>query len=364
MRSFLMNSWYCAGWGKDLTDKPIGIKIVGVDIVLFRKSDGSLAALRDRCPHRFAPLSLGCVKGDAIECAYHGLQYDGAGKCILNPHGRGKVPARAHVRAFPVEERHGALWVWMGEPELANADDIIDLYFMRDPHLWTVFTGYLKISADYQLVIDNLLDLTHATYIHASTLGIDPEASLGTSLEFECRTEGNIVHSNYGYMNSPLTVQLKPFSKHARADIFANMQWHPAGSLLLDFGASDVGIPRGADSLLMPSAHLVVPETASTSHYFYAVARNVERDDTEKTKFLKELVVKAFIDEDEPIVRACFNNMYDEEFFGLKPAILETDVAAINARRILQKLIGEEQDKNASGQESASTNLNVTTGRE
>lgn len=345
MTAFLKDSWYCAGWSTDLADAPLGIKILGEDIVMFRTSDGKVAALADRCPHRFAPLSIGRVKGDVIECGYHGLQFDCTGTCTLNPHGQGMIPPRAHTRAYQIEERDGAMWIWMGEKGSGNPADIIDLYFTGGKAGWEGTTGYLKINADYRLVIDNLLDLTHATYLHPNTVGVVAEHSLGAALEYDFKTEGNVVHSNYIFRNSPPTALFKPFYANDRGDIFAFMRWEPAGSLLLDISTTDVGEPKGT-GVMIPSCHLIVPETGTSCHYFWAISRNVELDDKEKTRAMGEAVAMAFEDEDEPVIQACHQMMDGEDFFSLEPAILETDVAGIQARRILNRMI-KQQGKEA-----------------
>ncbi|MBP8672304.1 MAG: aromatic ring-hydroxylating dioxygenase subunit alpha [Sphingomonadaceae bacterium] len=343
MTGFLRNSWYCAGWSTDVADKPKGIKILGEEIVLFRTSDGGIAALAGRCPHRFAPLSIGCVRGDVIECGYHGLQFDRTGVCTLNPHGQGMIPPRAHTRAYQVAEQDGALWIWMGEAGTGNVNDTLDLYFVGDKEGWEGTTGYLKINADYRLVIDNLLDLTHATYLHPTTVGVDAEHSLGSALQYDFRTEGNVVHSNYTFLNSPPTALFKPFYPNERADIFAFMRWEPAGALILDISTTEVGQPKGT-GVMMPSCHLIVPETESSCHYFWAISRNVELDDKEKTVAMGRAVALAFEVEDEPVIHACHEMMGGAEFFELEPAILETDVAGIQARRILNKLIRREAE--------------------
>jgi phenylpropionate dioxygenase-like ring-hydroxylating dioxygenase large terminal subunit len=340
--TYLRNSWYCAGWSSDLADKPIGIRICDEDIVIFRDSTGTAVALDGRCPHRFAPLSRGCVKGDTIECGYHGLQFDRTGACTHNPHGRQIVPPRARVRPYPIAERNGALWVWMGEAALADPATIIDFDFVADRAAWTGITGYLRIKADYQLVIDNLLDLTHGTYLHPHTLGVDPEHSLGAELKYDFRTEGTTVHSNYTFLNSPPTALFKLFFPEPTGDIYAFMRWEPAGSLILDISTTTTGQPKGT-GVLMPSAHLIVPEGPDSCHYFFALSRNVEHDDQDKTAAMAEIARFAFVEEDEPVIHDCFRMMRGQEFFGLEPAILETDIAGIQARRILQKLISKEQ---------------------
>jgi len=350
MQLFLKNSWYCAGWSSKLSDKPQGIKILGEDIVLFRTSDGTPAALNGRCPHRFAPLSIGCVKGDVIECGYHGLQFDRNGTCTLNPHGEGTIPPRAHTTAYQVEEHDGAVWIWMGQPGAGDPKSIMDLYFMGGKPGWEAATGYLKINSDYRLVIDNLLDLTHGTYLHPTTVAVSAEHSLGALLKYDFRTEGNVVHSNYTFLNSPPTALFRPFCGQDRYDIYAFMRWEPAGSLLLDISTTGVGEPKGT-GVMMPSCHLIVPETEKSCHYFWAIARNVELDDREKTRAMQEAVAYAFEVEDEPVIEACQKMMNGQEFFDLEPAILSTDVAGIQARRILNKLIAHGAERSSVGEE-------------
>jgi phenylpropionate dioxygenase-like ring-hydroxylating dioxygenase large terminal subunit len=345
---FMMNSWYCVGWSVDLHERPLGIRVLDQELVLFRTSDGTPIALDGRCPHRFAPLSRGKVRGDEIECCYHGLRFNRAGLCTVNPHGKGIIPPRAKVRSYPMQDRNGALWVWMGDPELADAGKIVSFDFVSDRKQWAGVTGYLKINADYQLVIDNLLDLTHATYLHPATVGLDAEHSVGSAMEYEFRIEGTTVHSNYTFRNSPPTALFKPFFNADRGDIYAFMRWEPAGSLVLDISTTTLGSAKGT-GVLMPSAHFIVPETDHTCHYFFALSRNVELLDEEKTKAMGQTAMTAFVDEDEPVIRLCGEMMESKEFFELEPAILETDVAGVQARRILTKLIKGEQKREAVG---------------
>ena len=340
--SYLRNSWYCAGWSSNLREKPVGIQILEEDLVIYRDAAGKPVALDGRCPHRFAPLSRGCVEGDAIVCGYHGLRFNRNGLCDHNPHGRQIIPPGAKVRSYPIAERNGALWVWMGEARLADPTKIINFDFVADRGTWTGVTGYLKVNADYQLVIDNLLDLTHATYLHPSTVGLDAEHSVGAEMKYDFSTEDTTVHSNYTFLNSPPTALFKPFFPASTGDIYAFMRWEPAGSLILDISTTDVGAEKGT-GVLMPSAHFIVPETSSTCHYFFALSRNVELDDEEKTAGMAEMARFAFVEEDEPVISDCFKMMRGEDFFKLRPAILETDVAGIQARRVLQKLIAQEE---------------------
>lgn len=338
---FLENAWYCAGWSADLTAKPQAIKIIGTELVLYRKSDGSPVAMFGLCPHRFAPLDRGRVDGDQLVCGYHGLRFDENGSCVLNPHGRGVVPPRARLKTFPIEDRHGALWVWMGNPALADPDKILAFDFIADQDKWTGFTGYLHIEADYQLVLDNLLDLTHATYLHPNTVGVSEAARKGRKTEYKFSVDKGVIISDYFVQNSPPTPLFRLWTNRENGDIYSPISLHLPSNLILELTMTDHGAPKETGSQ-MPSAHFIVPETASSCHYFYAMGRNEKLNDESISRAMAEIVRRAFVDEDEPMVRAVQQAMGGREFFALEPAILESDVAGITARRTLAKLIREE----------------------
>ena len=161
---FLRNCWYAAAWSKDLTDKPLARIFLNEKVVLYRTARGQAAALEDRCCHRAAPLSLGEISGEHLCCGYHGLQFDTAGQCVLVP-GQTQVPPGAAVRSYPVHERWNVVWIWPGEATLADPARIPELPWLDDSN-WTTTPGMINVKASYQFIIDNLLDLTHVTYVH------------------------------------------------------------------------------------------------------------------------------------------------------------------------------------------------------
>lgn len=117
---FVRNTWYCAAWSESIGRGPIQRKFLGEAIVLYRSESGDPVALSNRCPHRFAPMHKGCLKGDAIECPQHGLRVEPSAACVYNPHGDGKIPRAAKLKPFPPHERDGIVWIWMGETEKAD----------------------------------------------------------------------------------------------------------------------------------------------------------------------------------------------------------------------------------------------------
>ena len=167
---FLRNCWYVAGWGQDFADGAVvGRTMLDEPIVLYRKEDGGIVALEDRCCHRLAPLSRGRIEGNDLRCMYHGLKFAPSGRCVEIP-GQSVIPPKAAVRSYPAVERDCWIWLWMGDPALADRALIPRALKHGDPD-WHMQTGELRYDANYQLVNDNLLDLSHLSYVHENTLG-------------------------------------------------------------------------------------------------------------------------------------------------------------------------------------------------
>ncbi|EQB13391.1 Rieske 2Fe-2S domain-containing protein [Sphingobium lactosutens] len=337
--TFLRNAWYPAGWSDEIAEKPLGRSLLNEPVLLFRAEDGEPVAMSDRCPHRFAPLHLGRVCGSAIECGYHGLVFDRNGHCIANPHGDRSVP-KVQLKTYPVVDRGGVLWIWMGDPSRASVDDIIDTEFMVSPDFKPV-AGYLLVDANYRLIIDNLMDLTHASYIHRG--GLSSEEYGGDNLHHRFHQNGISVHSDYDFRNVPPSPQLKPFFPRDRTDVRAYMHLTAPSSLYLDFRMSEVnGDPE--QGVRLPSLHLLCPATDNSTHYFYAIARNVALDDPDADEAIRQTTRQAFMEEDEPMIRACSSMMGGADLLEMKPVILKTDVAAVRARMLLDKLIRAENN--------------------
>lgn len=168
--AWLRNAWYVVGWADDLSSAPpVGIALLNEPVVLYRDLTSTWVALEDRCAHRWAPLSRGRIEGNDLRCMYHGLRYDRSGRCVEIP-GQDRVPKSLGVRSFPVLERHGFVWVWMGDPGRAEPHLIPDLCLLDD-HSRRIYRGSLDYRANYKLVSDNLLDLSHISFLHETTLG-------------------------------------------------------------------------------------------------------------------------------------------------------------------------------------------------
>jgi len=241
--SYLRNTWYVAGWDEELDgEKLLSRRILDEPLVLFRDGRGVPHALTDRCPHRFAPLSLGKLTDGIIQCPYHGLRFDGSGACVHNPHGDGRIPAAAHAKSHPVVERYSALWVWMGDPTLANAAAIPDFSCM-DPQTWFVGKRYLHVKANYILENDNILDLSHIEYLHPGTLGGDAVNQAIGRVEqkgdtvWAYRQTVAEVMTDFLYRSMGLPPGMP-------VDRWFDVRWDPPASLLLFAGATPTGRPR------------------------------------------------------------------------------------------------------------------------
>ena len=197
---FVRNCWYMAGWSRDFArDELKPVTMLNEAIVLYRKSDGGLVALQDRCCHRFAPLSLGRIEHDNLRCMYHGLKFAPSGECLEIP-GQSKIPPQAFVRSYPVVEKYSGAWIWMGDPARADESLVPEFVGVDDPR-WAMLPGRMDYNANYMLINDNLLDLSHIPFLHRYSLGAqphagrcfevgrDPDGTRGTDSELaSCRT--------------------------------------------------------------------------------------------------------------------------------------------------------------------------------
>jgi vanillate O-demethylase monooxygenase subunit len=307
-------------------------------VVLYRLTDGKVAALVDRCPHRFAPLSLGTREGDAIQCAYHGLTFNQEGQCIRNPFGP-KIPAGASVKTFVVHERYGIVWIWAGDLQDADPMMISDFSPVFDGQEAPPLLGYTEMKANYEYGTDNLMDLSHIEFVHKGSFA-------GAGVIFaglhSAREEGKTIHSNWwmpGVSAPAHTVGVYP--RDMRTDHWLDMRWNAPASMLLEVGATPCGASR-AEGIIVQQAHILTPATESTTHYFWATTRTAVMATEEGDAMLRSLFKQAFDVEDKPIIEAAFANTDGVDFWERQPAFLGIDAGGTRARRMLQRLIAGE----------------------
>ncbi|WP_437880417.1 Rieske 2Fe-2S domain-containing protein [Pseudomonas sp. LRF_L74] len=342
--TFLRNAWYMFAWSDEVLAAPFARTILGEPVVVYRNSAeaGDLTALMDRCPHRFAPLSKGQLVNGNIECPYHGLQFNGAGKCVHNIFSSA-VPAAAKVKTYPIQEVDQALWIWMGDPALADVATIplIDYHHARDSR-WV--SGLTTAKADYRLLSDNLMDLSHTTLIHPGLGGRDYMPKV-RSWE---QPNGDVVASfTTENMNNFFGEEVipAPFVRHCDT-----IRWSPPSTHYLASQTSHVGSEEAVVSIY--SAHILTPETPTSTHYFWSSTV----PDGFPEEVIRETLIQAFDREDKPMVEAVQVRMGDAELWDLNPVLLPSDVGGVRMRRKLEALLkAEHAQANACAVESATS---------
>lgn len=334
--TFLRDAWYPAAWVEEVTDKPHARTILETPIVFYRLADGTAVALSDTCPHRFAPLHMGKVDADAIVCPYHGLRFGADGRCVHNPHGG--ISSTLKIKSYPLAERYGLHWIWMG----AGAADHHALHalneFDEDGLVWV--HGTINVAANYQLVIDNLLDLSHVEFMHPF-LGA-PGAS--TRMRYEAKADENVVYSNSYLDNEPTSPLFRMLWTDAPdvSRFAAKMRWMAPANLILRTDVTNVGHDLDDPVLRLPTAHLLTPVNENTTRYFWAAARNVALNDENLSQMMRSGIEAAFQMEDEPMIAAVQERMTALGLQVGSEAYFKTDSAAVQARRIVNRLIASE----------------------
>lgn len=336
--SFLLNAWYMAAWSDEIAAVLLRRRIIGIPVVLYRLQNGRVAALEDRCPHRFAPLSRGTRDGDAIRCGYHGLTFDSAGTCIRNPFSD-RIPNAAQVRSFVTQERNGIVWLWAGDATKADVSTLPDFDVLSSRNGTPPIQGYMLMRANYEFGTDNLMDLSHIEFVHTGTFA---GAGVIFAGKHEVREGDRILHSNWWMpsVKAP-AVTFGIYPRDMLTDHWLDMRWQPPASMLLEVGATAVGAKREA-GVIVRQAHVLTPETEETSHYFWATTRTAEPATVEGDAMLRALMTEAFEVEDKPMIEAAYHNLDGEDFWERKPIFLGVDAGGSRARRMLQRLKSSE----------------------
>ncbi len=347
---FVRNAWYCAAWAQELeAGKIVARTILEEPIVLYRQTDGKVVALADRCPHRFAPLSMGKIlsggsRGDRIMCPYHGLEFSADGACVHNPHGAKNIPSRARVAAYPLIEKHQAIWLWMGDKP-ADAGVLPDFSVLdTTPPSHITPNDYLVLNANYQLIIDNLMDTSHTSYLH--------EGILGNSDTVESEVEVNM--DGRDMIVSRISTNAEPpgmFKQQwpgcpGRIDNFTHMRYMPPTNMKLMAGICEVGQPNET-GVGYWGLHILTPETHASTHYFFTAARYGVRTSETENQELRLRIGKtrrfAFAEQDGPIIEAQ-HKVIAAAPKPLDPVILSVDPGAVRFKMILQKMMAAERE--------------------
>jgi vanillate O-demethylase monooxygenase subunit len=343
---YLRNAWYVAAWSDDLGDgQVLGRTILKEPVVIYRMGDGEVAAIQDRCSHRFAPLSMGkIVGGSRLQCPYHGLEFDASGACVLNPHGNKHIPSRAHIRGFPVTEKHKAIWVWMGD-QPADPSKVPDFSVMDNvPELFTTKRDRITIKANYELIIDNLLDLSHTSYLHEGLLGNADTVESDITVDLD--GDDVIVGRHARDAEPPGMNKLMWPQAPTRCDKYTSIRWMAPSTLRLVTGICAPGT-KPETGTGYNAVHLLTPETDRTTHYFFTAVRyNVQTTDEQLNRDIQDKIAKmrrfAFEEQDAPVIEAQ-QVAIDNAQTAIDPLNLAIDVGPVRYKQVLQKLINAEQ---------------------
>jgi phenylpropionate dioxygenase-like ring-hydroxylating dioxygenase large terminal subunit len=341
--TYLRNTWYVAALAEEVGEGLLRRVLLGTPVVLFRsEADGSVAALLDRCPHRYAPLSLGRRVEGGVQCAYHGLAFAPSGACILNPHGDGRILPSARVRSFPTVERHGLVWLWPGEVDSCDPDRIPDLGYLDAADPRTRLAGYLPTAANYELLTDNILDLSHADFLHPFLNSSGGTRAKPPRVE-EAADASVMVTWEWG-PGPALPAESHHFGPEQDVHTRITVRWYAPAVMRLSVttALTPEGLEQGPTGWAM---HIMTPETEHSTHYFFGGVRNFLVDDEEFTSRLATGLRMAFMHEDKPMIEAVQANMMGEtDIFALKPLGLIGDAGGVRVRNSLRRMVKAERD--------------------
>ena len=337
------NAWYVAAWDYEVTRKPLARTIAGRPLAMYRTEDGTPVALADACWHRLAPLSMGKVIGDELQCPYHGIRYNSAGRCTSMP-AQETINPSATVASFPIADRYRYVWVWVGDPALADPAAIPDMHQMTDDE-WTGDGELIYADCNYQLVLDNLMDLTHEEFVHSSSIG---QEELSESEFVTSHTDTTVKVERW-----MLNIDAPPFwlknmrdkfpGFSGKVDRWQNIHFEAPSTIRIDVGvaAAGTGAPEGDRSQGVNGfvMNTISPETDRTCHYFWSFQRNYCLDSQLITTQLRNGVHGVF-GEDERMLRAqqeAIDANPDYEFYSLN-----IDAGGMWVRRLLERMLDAE----------------------
>jgi vanillate O-demethylase monooxygenase subunit len=337
-QSFPLNAWYAAAWDVELKRALLPRTICGRPLVLYRKADGTAVALEDACWHRLLPLSKGWLNGDEVTCGYHGLVFNADGRCIFMP-SQETINPSACVRSYPIVEKHRFVWVWLGDPALADPAKVPDLHWNDDPN-WAGDGQLIYLKCDYRLVVDNLMDLTHETFVHAGSIGNEAVAEAPFDVT---HTDDHATVTRWMIDIEPPPFWAAQLGKPGKVDRWQIIHFEPPCTIAIDVGVAPAGTgaPEGDRSQGVNGFVLntITPETESSSHYFWAFCRNYRLQDQRATTELREGVARIF-QQDEDVLEAQQRAMVanpGREFYNLN-----IDAGAMWARRLIDNMLAKE----------------------
>lgn len=342
MSTWLENAWYVASWDAGVDSTPKARTICNIPMVFYRKLDRQVVAMRDACPHRMLPLSMGIREGDSIRCSYHGLKIGPDGVAEEMPLKNEKVNTRICAETFVTHERYRFVWVWIGDKNKADPDLIPNLWPCAREG-WTFDGGYYHVDCDYRLMVDNLMDLTHETYVHANSIG--QEEILEAPIE--CVVEDDTVYLRRWMPD----VEAPPFweaalKRKGSVDRWQVCQFNLPASVMIDVGVAPTGSGASLENHDTQGVRGMVidfmtPETEETHHYFWGMARNFETNDAGFTARFKQQQGQVFA-EDMAVLEAQQDAIRKNP--GMRLNAYSIDQGGVRARRLINRAIKAQAD--------------------
>jgi vanillate O-demethylase monooxygenase subunit len=334
--TIVRNSWYLAAWSAEVTSTPLARRICNRPVVLYRSLEGQPYALIDSCAHRGAPLSLGTVTPQGIRCNYHGVVFGCDGACVAIPN-QDKIPEKARVESFPLLERQGMVWIWIGEAEKADPALAVDYPFHDDAANWPSRQAMSPVASSYLLIADNLLDATHLSYVHQQTVGGSaPEVHMKAESSLRPTAGGlRLQRMMRGAPPPPAYLACVPFE--GAVDRWQEFDFLAPSTVLQYSGAVPAGLDRataGAPRFDMRIFHTATPATDNTCYYFWSVMNGHDTHDPRATEIIYEQVASAILEDKLFIERqqAMVDELGEERLFDNA-----ADAPRIMARRAVRK---------------------------
>tara|TARA_R110000824_G_scaffold336_5_gene2045 strand:+ start:1574 stop:2689 length:1116 start_codon:yes stop_codon:yes gene_type:complete len=352
-RIFIENTWYAAAWESEVADNDgcMARTICETPLVIYKTDDDRYVALDDRCCHRAAPLSIGRVEGKCIRCMYHGLLYDPSGKVIEIP-GQTHIAPSMKVRSYPLCSKGGMLWLWMGDPELANEDDIHDFAPLSQPEKWRGFEkrAYMHYDANWLLIVDNLSDFSHVAFVHTTTLGGSEDYAYNTIPEnIEKLDDGfSMERWDKGSVAAPFHAKVIPHDEvKNKLDRCNITSMHIPGIFLME----TIFAPAGWDAKKNDrsscreyrNCQFMTPETRNTTHFFWDYLHGFDLDKPFISESLEKSLLEGFM-EDKVFIEE--QQKLLEESPDFVPRVLEADEAFIHFRRQWERRLKAENEAN------------------